>query len=176
MTDEYIEPFWLNKKNMADAIGISVQAFSKWKVRPIKKIGRENFYLVSDVIEFVKDRATGGSNTADDVQQIKIDTLGENRRLKKEQADNLSLKNELLRGHSVPAEMASFVLGKIAAQTVSILEQIPGAIKRRLPEISNKDLDVVRKEIATCRNIASKCDQYTDEFIDEFLQDAKTGT
>lgn len=43
-------PEWLNKSNMALSLGISVQAFDKWKVDPIAKIGREVFFDVRSVV------------------------------------------------------------------------------------------------------------------------------
>lgn len=171
MSKKEIEPYLLNKKNMARALGISVQAFDKYGIKPLKKVGRENFYLVSDVVEYKLNTATSTALSKEGLDKLKIETAEENKRLKKEQADNLALKNELLRANSVPAELASFVLSKVAAQIVSILEQIPGKIKRKLPELKSSDIDLVKKEIATCRNIASKCDQYVDDFIDEFITD-----
>ncbi|HCF2652056.1 TPA: DNA-packaging protein, partial [Pseudomonas aeruginosa] len=42
---------WLNKSEMAASLGISPQAFYKWGVQPIERIGREAFYTVADVVE-----------------------------------------------------------------------------------------------------------------------------
>ncbi|HBO7955132.1 TPA: DNA-packaging protein, partial [Pseudomonas aeruginosa] len=42
---------WLNKSEMAASLGISPQAFDKWGVQPIERIGREAFYTVADVVE-----------------------------------------------------------------------------------------------------------------------------
>jgi len=41
----------LNKKNMAESLGISTQAFDKWGVKPHKKVGRQTFFRVQDVVE-----------------------------------------------------------------------------------------------------------------------------
>ncbi len=43
-------PEWLNKSNMALSLGISVQAFDKWNVDPVAKIGREVFFDVRSVV------------------------------------------------------------------------------------------------------------------------------
>lgn len=45
------QPYWLNKKRMAESLGISVQAFDKWGVEPVQKIGRESFYDVRSVVD-----------------------------------------------------------------------------------------------------------------------------
>jgi hypothetical protein len=36
------QPGWLNKSRMAASLGISVQAFDKWGVQPVERIGRES--------------------------------------------------------------------------------------------------------------------------------------
>jgi len=48
---------WLNKTNMALSLGISTQAFDKWKVKPVAKIGRETFFTVRSVVENRVDNA-----------------------------------------------------------------------------------------------------------------------
>lgn len=45
------KPEWLNKSRMADSLGITTQAFDKWGVTPIAKIGRESFYDVRSVLD-----------------------------------------------------------------------------------------------------------------------------
>lgn len=42
---------WLNKSEMAASLGISVQAFDKWGVQPVERIGREAFYTAQSVVE-----------------------------------------------------------------------------------------------------------------------------
>jgi len=42
---------WLNKSEMAASLGISVQAFDKWGVKPVERIGREAFYTAQSVVE-----------------------------------------------------------------------------------------------------------------------------
>ena len=48
---------FLNKKDMAKSIGISVQAFDRWGIEPVAKIGREVFFTVRDVIDYCVARA-----------------------------------------------------------------------------------------------------------------------
>lgn len=45
------EPHWLNKSNMAKSLGISTQAFDKWDVKPVAKVGRSVYYSVNDVLQ-----------------------------------------------------------------------------------------------------------------------------
>lgn len=45
------QPHWLNKSRMAASLGISTQAFDKWGVEPVARIGREAFYDVRSVLE-----------------------------------------------------------------------------------------------------------------------------
>lgn len=48
---------WINKSNLAASLGISVQAFTKWGIEPVAKIGREVFFTVEDVIDYCVARA-----------------------------------------------------------------------------------------------------------------------
>ena len=43
-------PYWMNKRNTAKSLGISVQAFDKWDISPIGKIGREVFFDMRTVV------------------------------------------------------------------------------------------------------------------------------
>ena len=89
------QPFWLNKKSMADSLGISTQAFDKWGVEAVAKIGRESFYDVRSVLDNrlkhqgVKHQP--GSDEVDPLIGYKIDV--ERLRLTKEQADAQARKN-----------------------------------------------------------------------------------
>lgn len=51
------QPGWLNKSEMAKSLGISPQAFEKWGVEPVARIGREAFYRVQDVVQNRVDHA-----------------------------------------------------------------------------------------------------------------------
>lgn len=45
------EPYWLNKSQMAASLGISVQAFDKWGVKPVAKIGRSVYFDCRSVLD-----------------------------------------------------------------------------------------------------------------------------
>lgn len=56
------QPHWLNKSRMATSLGISTQAFDKWGVEPVARIGREAFYDVRSVLENRLDFAERNTN------------------------------------------------------------------------------------------------------------------
>lgn len=51
-TKSVIPAGWVNKKTMAASLGISVQAFGKWGVLPVARVGRESFFTVEDVVAY----------------------------------------------------------------------------------------------------------------------------
>lgn len=44
-------PHLLKKKDMAESLGISVQAFDKWGVAPVLREGRSAYFSVKDVVD-----------------------------------------------------------------------------------------------------------------------------
>lgn len=119
------QPHWLNKSRMATSLGISTQAFDKWGVEPVARIGREAFYDVRSVLENRLDFAERKHQPDGDVPEG-IDPLAEHKltqerlRLTSAQADAQEKKNLVADKHLVPTEFAVFALGKIAAQIGSI--------------------------------------------------------
>src|SRR5690606_10959254 len=101
---------WLNKSEMAASLGISVQAFDKWGVKPIERIGREAFFTAEAVLENRLQREAEkqqpeGLEGIDPLAEAKL--TQERLRLTAAQAEGQELKNEVTRRKSVPVEFRS---------------------------------------------------------------------
>ncbi|WP_410952330.1 terminase small subunit [Pseudomonas sp. S1(2024)] len=118
------QPFWLNKKRMAESLGISVQAFDKWGVEPVAKIGRESFYDVRSVVANRLQHQSGkqqlGGEDIDPLVEQKL--LQERLRLTREQADAQAMRNEVKRRNLVPVEFVTFALSRITSLIGSRLQ------------------------------------------------------
>jgi len=165
------QPFWLNKKNMADSLGISVQAFDKWGVQPIAKIGRESFYDVRSVVDNrLKHQGIKQQPGLDEVDPLigyKIDC--ERLRLTREQADAQARKNKVGDKELVPVGFMIFALSSLSAQLASTLNTIPKSVKRKHPDIAVRHLDAVETEIAVTRNAATGLADRVPELLDEYI-------
>ena len=86
------QPHWLNKINMAKSLGISVTAIAKWGVEPIGKDRRESFFVVADVLNNRYQYTYPIANHSESKEYFRQRT-----RLTKEQADQLEMKNAVMR-------------------------------------------------------------------------------
>jgi phage terminase Nu1 subunit (DNA packaging protein) len=165
------QPFWLNKKTMADSLGISVQAFDKWSVTPVAKIGRESFYDVRSVLDNRLQHQTGkqqpGAEEVDPLIGYKIDL--ERWRLTKEQADTQARKNKIGDKELVPVGFAIFVLARIAALLASYLDTIPKKVKLKHPDLEIRYMESFEREIAVTRNEAAGLAETIPELLDEYV-------
>lgn len=163
---------WLNKSEMAASLGISVQAFDKWGVKPVERIGREAFFTAEAVLENRLQREAEkqqpeGLEGLDPLAEAKL--TQERLRLTAAQAEGQELKNEVTRRKSVPVEFALFVLSRIAAEIASGLDTLPLTLKRRHPDLEVRHIESVQREIAKVRNRAALLDERLPELLDEYL-------
>lgn len=165
------QPFWLNKKNMADSLGITVQAFDKWGVQPVAKIGRESFYDVRSVLDNRLQHQSGkqqpGATEVDPLIAYKIDC--ERLRLLTEQADAQARKNKVGEKELVPVGFMVFALASLSAQLASTLNTVHKNVKRKHPDINLRHLEAVETEIAVTRNAAAGLADRIPELLDEYL-------
>ncbi|MCQ9423365.1 terminase small subunit [Pseudomonas sp. LJDD11] len=166
---------WLNKSEMAASLGISPQAFDKWGVAPVERIGREAFYTVQHVVENRiehaqrKQQPTGAEiDGVDPLMEYKL--LEERRGLTAAQRVAQEKKNLVLDKQLVPVPFATFALVKIAAQIGSKLDTVGKTVARRHPEVDVRVIESVEREIALTRNIAASFGEQLPELLDEYVE------
>ncbi len=167
---------WLNKSEMSASLGISVQAFDKWRVEPVARIGREAFFTAHAVVENRLCLHSEKHQPAD--PDAELDPLAEARlvqerlRLTSAQAEGQELKNEVTKRKSVPTGFATFVLSRVAAEISSILDTLPLTLKRRHPDLEVRHIESVQRELAKARNRAATLDERLPGLMDEYLESA----
>lgn len=108
----------LNKTNMSRSLGISVQAFDKWHVFPVEKVGREAFYSVRDVLDNRLEKQKPSS--AED-----LDITEERARLTHHQANIAALDEKVKEGELIPSEVVETVWTDIIANFRAKVLSIP---------------------------------------------------
>jgi terminase small subunit / prophage DNA-packing protein len=146
------EPHWLNKSETAKSLGISVQAFDKWGVEPVAKIGRENFYTLRAVL----DNRLANHNQKHAEVADPDDYEAQRTRLTKEQADQLEMKNAVTRREQAPVALLQMALDEVAQRISSILGAIPSKVKKRVPSLTSGEMTNITREIIKAQNAASK--------------------
>ncbi len=135
--------FLFNKGDSAKVMGVSVQAFSKWNIEPVKKSGRETFFYLPDIIDYRLSRETDET-----LSLTKART-----ELAAQQADGHKMKNAVSRRELAPVELLTFALADMASQAISILDSLPLRLKKKCPKLTARDIEFLRKEIIKTQNI-----------------------
>lgn len=167
---------WLNKSEMAASLGISVQAFDKWGVKPVERIGREAFFTVQAVVENrlqvqeLKQQPDFGEDGIDPLADHKL--TQERLRLTSAQAEAQELKNEVTRRRLIPVEAFTFILSKLAPAVSSTCDTLPMVLRRRHPDVQTRFIDTAEREMTKIRNTCAQFADRVPEWIDEFLDSA----
>lgn len=103
----------------------------------------------------------------DDPESITQDS--EKLRLTTAQADAQEYKNELQKNESIPADFAVFALAKIADQAVGVLDSLAMNVQLKNPELTNSQLDNVRKELAKAMNIIAELGNNLPDILNEYI-------
>lgn len=180
------KPGWINKKTMAASIGISVQAFDKWNIEPVAKIGRENFYVFKDVAEFMIERALSShrerSNLAGENLEARLSDPNtplfdrvEILKAKKLELENhrLDLQNSVLEGRNLPAWAVTEVLSRILARVGEILDGVPLKVKRKHPKVTKAVIEMIKSAVVTAQNESARLSEYSEEIIDSVVSEAE---
>lgn len=93
-----------------------------------------------------------------------IDSEYQKARLVKEQADKESLMNAQRRRETAPIDYLNWALNKVSSQIASILAAVPLKVKRRIPDLSATEIDLIKKEIVVAQNAASRITIDLDDY------------
>lgn len=182
-TDDFkVEPHWLNKGQMAKALGISPQAFSNWEVQPVARRHKfgEAFYSVGDVVAFAEERAraherkrwekyvTDDLNLADfNPAEVEAKTMLADLRLTEAKAEGQELRNKVAQRLQAPVEMVTWALAQLGAQISAALDPLPSKIKHRVPQLTTAEVHLIKEEVAKCKNTAAEARIDWDEYDPE---------
>ena len=157
----------VDKKTLSELFGISEKSFSKYQKHglPFKRSGRgnQNAYDTEVVFQWLVNKELSGKLEGGS----EIDTEHERGRLTRAQADAKELDNAERRKELAPVDLLEWVLSKACSQISAVLETIPLNVKRRVPQLSANAIELIKKEIVRCQNIAASAEINLDEFAEE---------
>jgi phage terminase Nu1 subunit (DNA packaging protein) len=164
----------ISKKDLVNLLGITAQAFDYWGVRPVKKVRRQNYYSLSDVLDNrIENALSKNTKTYKTSDLGEIDIELERAGLTREQRITQQHKNSILEGRAIPVQVVAPTLARVLAQVGATLDSIAPHIKRRHPEIDNRVINFIKSEIIRYQNEAIKLDEYLDEIIDAVISEAE---
>ena len=161
---------YLNKKDMATSLRISVQAFDKWGVEPVMREGREVLYDVRSVLDNRLVHNNEAKKTDEESDQLDEEIKVERLRLLKAQADEQERENARAEAFLVDTAFCTFVLSRVASEIASILDTIPLAYQRKFPGLSKNHVNYLHEEIIKARNRAAKVEGIIPKLLNEYIE------
>lgn len=167
------QPHWLNRKDMAASLGISVQAFDKWGIEPVARMGRSVYFDCRSVLNArlalaeAKQQPTQlDGEEIDPMLDYKRDQ--EEYRLTRARREAQELKNDRDARRVVPVDFAIFSLSRVVAEVATQLDTLPLTMKRRHPDLEARHLEGLNREITRARNTAASAADKMPAILDEY--------
>lgn len=130
-------------------VGISQPAVSDLLARGVLTLDASAGVWLREYCSQLREVAAGRAAAGD------LDLAAERAALARAQRERIEMQNAVTRRELAPVYLLEEVLAKAGARAARILDAIPGAVRRRLPELPSSAIDYIRGEIAKARNIAA---------------------
>ena len=91
-------------------------------------------------------------------------------RLTRSQADAQELKNAKSSAEVVETAFCTVVLSRVAGEIASILDGIPLSVQRRFPELENRHIDFLKKDVIKAMNKAAALDEIIPGLLSEYIE------
>lgn len=150
----------VNKKQLADIFGASIRTIQNWQEQgmPVLRGGGK----LRREVEELRQASEA------DLQPGTIEY--ERHRLTRAQADAQELKNARDSAEVVETAFCTFVLSRIAGEIASILDGIPLSVQRRFPELENRHVDFLKRDIIKAMNKAAALDELIPGLLSEYIE------
>jgi phage terminase Nu1 subunit (DNA packaging protein) len=136
----------VTQEAFGDLVGISQQTVSELLMRGVLVQGASAGEWLRSYTSHLREMAAGRAASGD------LDLAGERARLAKAQADRVEMQNAVTRGELAPVVWMEEILCKAASKIAGIFDAIPGMVRRRVPQLTADDIDLIAGEIAKARN------------------------
>ncbi len=171
----------VNKKKLAEIFNVDPRTIERWQSQGLPCVsgggkGVESVFDTAMAIQWYAQREADIENeklrkevedyraaSEADLQPGTIEY--ERHRLTRAQADAQELKNARDSAEVVETAFCTFVLSRIAGEIASILDGIPLSVQRRFPELDNRHIDFLKRDIIKAMNKAAALDELISDKI-----------
>jgi phage terminase Nu1 subunit (DNA packaging protein) len=137
------------QQQFADVVGITQQRVSSLFSRGILGPDMTLQEGIAAYCASLREQAAGRAAEGD------LNLAAERARLARAQREKIEMQNAVKRRELAPLSLLEETLAKAGAKVAGVLDAIPGMLRRRNPDLTAADLDVIAKEIAAARNVAA---------------------
>lgn len=160
----------LNKTLLCRALSVSTQAFDAWGVEPVLREGRCAYFLVADVLANrlehqrqsleAQHAPAGGQKDELDLEMLA------------ERIETQKLKNAGLRQRLGPISIINDLLAKCASSINAILDSLALTMKRKIPRLTAKEVEIVRAEVAKAQNAIADVEVDVEQAVSRYYERA----
>jgi terminase small subunit / prophage DNA-packing protein len=136
----------VTQKQFGEMVGISQPAVSDLLMRGVLADGAAVGDWLIAYCGNLREVAAGRAASGD------LDLAGERAQLARAQRERIEMQNAVTRGELSPTILLEQVLAKAAAKIAGVLDAIPGMVRRRVPQLTAGDIDLIAGEVAKARN------------------------
>lgn len=149
----------MTQADFGTLIGVSRQAVGDLLSRGVLSDDMTGGQMLHAYCSHLREVAAGRLAAGD------LDLATERAGLAKAQKERVEMINAEKRRELLPAILIEEVLAKAGSKVAGILDAIPGMIKRRLPQMTAADIDLIAAEVARARNLVALVS--LDDLVDE---------
>jgi len=135
----------VTQEEFAEIVGASQPAISGWVASGFLPEGATLGEWLRIYCQRLRETAAGRAGELSE----------ERARLARAQAENVEMKNAILRREYAPVALLEEAVARTARQMAGILEALPVKLKRAAPMLSADELELVEREIVALRNQAA---------------------
>jgi len=139
----------VKQETFGEMVGITQQTVSNLMTRGILEEGGTVGEWLKSYCSNLREMAAGRASSGG------LDLATERARLAKEQADKVEMQNAITRGELAPMVLFEQVLTSTASKVAGIFDAIPGMVRRRVPQLTAAEIDMITGEITKARNIVA---------------------
>jgi phage terminase Nu1 subunit (DNA packaging protein) len=134
-----------NRTELSDIFGAAKTTVDTWRQNgcPFESGGGKRVPLIFDTVNVFKWLLNSSNKSGHDVTQL----------LDEEKYRKLKRENDIEENLVAPVSLITDVLAQAATQIIPILDSLPMEMKRDNPNLTGRDIQLVKKSIAKCRNL-----------------------
>lgn len=157
------------QSQIAGIVGVSQPLISDVESRGVCTRDMSLGVWLRSYMMHLREQAAGRAAAGD------LDLASERAMLAREQRVRIEMQNAVTRGELAPVILIEEVLTQAASKVAGLLDAIPGMVRRRVPQLTGDEIDMIAGEVAKARNAVASMSMADLRDEDDALADPSVG-